>query len=53
MQCYYGAYTSSMVNIHELLEREVRPGALEESVSTGWLKPTMNARDTANVMRIL
>ena len=30
-------------------EREARPHALEDSVSTGWLsKPTMNARDTPN-----
>ena len=35
-------------------KREVRPDAWDESVSTGCLsKPTMNARDTANVIRNL
>ena len=51
MQCYCGTDTSSTVDIHGLLDTRGDTDALEESVSTGCLsKPTMNARDTANVI---
>ena len=53
MQCYRGTDTSSTMDIHEALETrgETRCLDRDESVSTGCLsKPTMNARDTANVI---